>query len=100
MSIRTHSFTSLGARDFQPRIGFGSSFARPWFEASRPVADGRLGDESEQGGRVGGVEFVEQVALRECLQLVRRHSPFLPAEFCEHVVDVSFDFRLFVKTSG
>src|ERR1019366_704757 len=54
MSIPTHIFTSLVARDFQPRIGLGSAFARPWLDASWSVADGRLSDEPEQRGRVGG----------------------------------------------
>src|ERR1035437_586014 len=53
MSIPAHLFTSLVARDFQPRIGFGSAFLRPRFDASWPVADGELSDEAEQGGRIG-----------------------------------------------
>ena len=53
MSISAYSFTSLGARYFQPRIGLGSAFSRPRFDSPRPVAHPVLSNEPEQGVRIG-----------------------------------------------
>jgi hypothetical protein len=51
--MRTDVVASFGARDFEPGIGLGSTFAGAWFDAPGPLTDGRLGHESEQGGGVG-----------------------------------------------
>src|SRR5450759_3798846 len=76
MSIPTYIFTSLVARDFQPRIGLGSAFTCAWFDASWPVADSRLSDEPEQRGRSGS----EIDAMRGPLgpQLYRMFEAQLP----------------------
>src|ERR1019366_8919600 len=54
MTMAGYLASSLSARNFQPRVRFGSSFARSGLDSTRSVADSELRDQREQDGDIAG----------------------------------------------
>ncbi len=52
MTMNRNLRLRLSTRNFQLRVGSGSTFARSGFDAPRSVADAHLRDQREQGGNI------------------------------------------------